>query len=117
MLGALRLETVSPRCEVLADPGGDTLKFSWTFSKNKDVLPIAPARVRSQGHVSTLNFTPVAEADFGTLACWASNPVGRQLKPCLVHIVHASKLYVSIKHLRTISGPENQGPAYYIECM
>ncbi len=40
MVGALRHERVTARCEVLADPGGDTLKFSWTYSKAKDVLPI-----------------------------------------------------------------------------
>lgn len=91
VIGALRHERVTARCEVLADPGGDTLKFSWTYSKVKDVLPIPSDRVRSHGHVSLLNYTPTTESDFGTLACWASNPVGRQLKPCLVHIVHASK--------------------------
>ncbi|XP_054259199.1 neural cell adhesion molecule 1-like [Macrosteles quadrilineatus] len=89
VVGALRHETVTARCEVLADPGGDTLKFSWTYSKAKDVLPIPSDRVRSLGHVSLLNYTPIVESDFGTLACWASNPVGRQVKPCLLHIVHA----------------------------
>ncbi|XP_046659598.1 hemicentin-2 [Homalodisca vitripennis] len=89
VVGALRHETVLARCEVLADPGGDTLRFSWTYSKAKDVLPVPATRISSHGHVSLLNYTPVVESDFGTLACWASNPVGRQLKPCLVHIMHA----------------------------
>lgn len=97
VVGALRHETLTARCEVLSDPGGDSLKFSWTYSKSKDVLPIPSSRVTSHGHVSTLRYTPVSEGDFGTLACWASNPVGRQQKPCLVHVVHASKYYIIMK--------------------
>lgn len=90
-VGALRHETLTAKCEVLADPGGDSLRFSWTYRKSKDVLPVPGSRVSRQGHVSTIQYTPVSELDFGTLACWATNPIGQQKEPCLVQIVHASK--------------------------
>uniref|UniRef100_A0A1B6C275 Uncharacterized protein n=1 Tax=Clastoptera arizonana TaxID=38151 RepID=A0A1B6C275_9HEMI len=89
-VGALRHETLTAKCEVLADPGGDSLRFSWTYRKAKDVLPVPGSRVSKQGHVSTIQFTPVSELDFGTLACWATNPIGQQKEPCLVQIVHAN---------------------------
>ncbi|XP_075223247.1 motor axon guidance molcule sidestep [Lycorma delicatula] len=90
-MGAMRHETLEARCEVLASPGGSTLKFSWTYSKGRDVLPIPASRIVHKGHVSTIQYAPVSETDFGTLACWATNPVGRQLKPCLISIVHAKR--------------------------
>ncbi|XP_039282898.1 neural cell adhesion molecule 1 isoform X2 [Nilaparvata lugens] len=90
-VGAMRHESLEARCEVLASPGGPHLKFSWTYSKGKDVLPVPQHRVVSKDHVSTIQYTPVSESDFGTFACWATNPVGRQSKPCLVNIVHAKR--------------------------
>ena len=34
----------------------------------------------------TLRFRPEVEVDFGTVACWAVNDVGRQRQPCLFRI-------------------------------
>ncbi|XP_059469923.1 hemicentin-1-like [Neocloeon triangulifer] len=86
-MGALRHETIGVRCEVEADP--PMVRFSWTYNRSRDVLHVPGARVHSSGLTSTLDYTPVSDVDFGTLACWASNSIGRQKVPCLFHIVPA----------------------------
>ncbi|XP_069681580.1 neural cell adhesion molecule 2 isoform X2 [Periplaneta americana] len=87
-IGAIRHETLEVKCEVTADPRDD-VKFSWTYNKSRDVLPVPGSRVIHQGLVSLLRYTPESEVDYGTLACWASNSIGRQSVPCLFHIVAA----------------------------
>ncbi|XP_076547523.1 motor axon guidance molcule sidestep isoform X3 [Osmia lignaria lignaria] len=82
-----RRETVSLRCEVDAVPT-DAVRFSWTYNGTRgDVLPMPNSRVQNNGLVSVLEYTPSADTDFGTLACWASNSVGRQRTPCIFNIV------------------------------
>lgn len=39
-----------------------------------------------QFHGSRMNYTPSTEMDYGTVACWASNQVGRQRAPCLFQV-------------------------------
>ncbi|XP_024935884.1 neural cell adhesion molecule 2 isoform X2 [Cephus cinctus] len=86
---AIRHETLSLHCEVEAVPG-DTVKFSWTYNNTRgDVLPMPNSRARNQGLSSVLEYTPAADTDFGTLACWASNSVGRQLSPCIFNVIPA----------------------------
>lgn len=46
-----------------------------------------------------LEYTPNAETDYGTLACWASNSIGRQRTPCIFNIVPASKSSAINYHL------------------
>ncbi|PNF40668.1 hypothetical protein B7P43_G05163 [Cryptotermes secundus] len=87
-IGAIRHETLEVKCEVTADPRDD-VKFSWTYNKSRDVLPVPGSRVIHSGLISVLRYTPESEVDFGTLACWASNSIGRQTVPCLFHIVPA----------------------------
>ncbi|XP_076234186.1 motor axon guidance molcule sidestep isoform X2 [Calliopsis andreniformis] len=82
-----RHETVLLRCEVDAVPE-DVVRFSWTYNGTRgDVLPMSNSRAQNNGLVSVLEYTPNAETDFGTLACWASNSVGRQRTPCIFNIV------------------------------
>lgn len=84
-------ETVSLRCEVDAIPT-DAVRFSWTYNGTRgDVLPMENYRAQNNGLVSVLEYTPTADTDFGTLACWASNSVGRQRKPCIFNIVPGSR--------------------------
>lgn len=93
-IGAIRHETLDVKCEVTADPRDD-VKFSWTYNKSRDVLPVPGSRVIHSGLISVLRYTPESEVDYGTLACWASNSIGRQSVPCLFHIVAASKYHRS----------------------
>lgn len=36
-----------------------------------------------------LIYTPKGERDYGSLACWATNSIGKQMEPCLFQIVPA----------------------------
>ncbi|XP_011160086.1 hemicentin-2 isoform X1 [Solenopsis invicta] len=84
-----RHETVRLRCEVEALPD-DYVRFSWTYNGTVgDVLPMPNSRIENKGLVSELDYTPNAETDYGTLACWASNSIGRQRTPCIFNIVPA----------------------------
>lgn len=87
-VGAVPHETVLVKCHVDASPA--VVKFSWTYNNSRDVLPVQGAnRMNNNGVISQLHFTP-GGGDLGTLACWASNTVGRQSAPCLFHLVPAS---------------------------
>ncbi|XP_076637456.1 motor axon guidance molcule sidestep isoform X2 [Colletes latitarsis] len=84
---AARRETVSLRCEVDAVPE-DAVRFFWTYNGTRgDVLPVQNSRAQNNGLVSVLDYTPTVDTDFGTLACWASNSVGRQRAPCIFNVV------------------------------
>nr|CAD7395407.1 unnamed protein product [Timema poppensis] len=98
-LGAWRERSLSVECEVDADPGGSDIRFSWTYNRSRDVLPVPGDRVNSSGTSSRLVYTPDSEQDFGTLACWASNSVGRQRVPCLFHVVHAKLGIVGLEEM------------------
>lgn len=41
--------------------------------------------------VSELIYTPKTERDYGTLACWGKNSIGKQSDPCLFQVVPAGK--------------------------
>ncbi|CAL7951229.1 unnamed protein product [Xylocopa violacea] len=82
-----RGETASLRCEVDAVPY-DAVRFSWTYNGTRgDVLPMPNSSTRNNGLVSVLEYTPTVDTDFGTLACWASNLVGRQRTPCVFDLL------------------------------
>ncbi|CAK9822812.1 Neural cell adhesion molecule 1 [Anthophora retusa] len=82
-----RHETVSLRCEVDAVPK-DAVRFSWTYNGTVgNVLPVPNAKAQNNGLVSVLEYTPTVDTDFGTLACWSSNNIGRQRTPCIFNIV------------------------------
>lgn len=41
--------------------------------------------------ISELIYTPKTERDYGTLACWGKNSIGKQSDPCLFQVVPAGK--------------------------
>lgn len=43
--------------------------------------------------VSELIYTPKTERDYGTLACWGKNSIGKQSEPCLFQVVPAGKYF------------------------
>ena len=91
-IAVARHETILLKCEVEALPD-DYVRFSWTYNGTVgDVLPMPNSRVENKGLVSMLEYTPNTETDYGTLACWASNGIGRQRTPCIFNIVPASEL-------------------------
>lgn len=45
-----------------------------------------------KGHIGQeVSYTPRSDLDFGSLLCWASNEVGTQKIPCIIHVIHAGK--------------------------
>lgn len=88
--GALMQETVALRCEVEANP--PLVTFQWTFNNSGDLNPVHVTRYSSTNTVSHLNYTPVSDMDYGTLACWGSNSVGKQKVPCMFKVVAAGNV-------------------------
>ncbi|XP_013136105.1 PREDICTED: nephrin-like isoform X1 [Papilio polytes] len=89
VVGAARGESVVIVCEVDADPPAAV--FKWKFNNSGETLDVAADRYTSNGSASSLKYTPVADLDYGTLSCSASNEVGSQVAPCVFQMVAAGK--------------------------
>lgn len=95
VVGALKQETVSLVCSVESLPA--PLTFHWTFNNSGELIEVPHARYSyvsapgiqdnqkeyEQFRGFRLNYTPATEMDYGTVACWAINKVGKQRTPCL----------------------------------
>lgn len=92
LFGALKHETILVKCEVDANPPFVT--FHWTFNNSGDVMPVPSTEFSSEGVISRLNYTPTSDMDYGTLACWGSNAVGKQRAPCVFQVVAAGNLII-----------------------
>ncbi|XP_023171017.2 nephrin [Drosophila hydei] len=88
-IGAINMHSIQVKCEVDADPP-ESVRFSWTYNNTRNVSPVLNSRIQSNGLSSTVTYLPQTDSELITLACWASNPVGRQTAPCLVHILPAN---------------------------
>ena len=44
-----------------------------------------------QGSASLLSYAPRSQMDYGTVLCRAANLVGRQVVPCVYHVIPAGK--------------------------
>ncbi|XP_046821849.1 hemicentin-1 isoform X1 [Vespa crabro] len=108
VVGALKQETVSLVCAVESHP--PPLTFHWTFNNSGELMEMphsryshasvagTPSVVESlkeyqQFHGSRLNYTPTTEMDYGTVACWATNQVGKQRSACLFQVIAAGRPY------------------------
>lgn len=90
VVGASLDESVRVRCHVTADPAD--VEFVWQFNNSGDNFEVAPTRFgTANGSTSELKYTPTIERDYGTLACWGQNEIGRQAEPCVFQIVPAAK--------------------------
>lgn len=87
-VGTIAHESVAVECHVDAEPA--VTRFHWTYNTSRGVSPVQGAKQQNQGGVSTLHFT-VGAQEVDSLACWATNDVGRQVEPCLFYIVPAFK--------------------------
>ena len=54
--------------------------------------PLDEERFTTNGLVSTLNFAPTTNQDYGTLFCLGENAVGHQIEPCAFKIVPTGEL-------------------------
>ncbi|XP_055324550.1 B-cell receptor CD22 [Sitodiplosis mosellana] len=86
-MGSINMHSIDVRCEVDADPA-ENIRFSWTYNNTRNVSPVLNSRITSNGLVSTMTYLAPSDSEL-TLACWASNAVGRQEIPCLIHIIPA----------------------------
>ncbi|XP_043258018.1 hemicentin-1-like [Colletes gigas] len=108
VVGALKQETVSLVCSVESHPA--PLTFHWTFNNSGELVEVPHSRYShvpapetpsvaeslkeyQQFHGSRLNYTPATEMDYGTVACWATNQVGKQRAPCLFQVIAAGRPY------------------------
>lgn len=90
-IAAAPREVLRLKCIVDAEPS-ETVRFSWTYNGSRgDVSPIPNSRAQNKGLISVLEYVPTVDGDYGTLACWASNNVGRQRTPCTFNVVQASE--------------------------
>ncbi|XP_030239425.1 uncharacterized protein LOC115562305 isoform X2 [Drosophila navojoa] len=116
VIGASLEEAVPIPCRVNSDP--PEIDFEWTFSSSgehfevpsghyatiQDPTMTTSSDVRhtvvesNETHfesyvetVSELIYTPKGERDYGTLACWGRNAIGKQSEPCLFQVVPAAK--------------------------
>lgn len=89
LYGALKQETVLLECEVDSNPKPNS--FHWTFNNSGDSSLVSSSRYSQSGFTSVIKYTPNTDMDYGTLACWAKNPVGHQKRPCIYQIVAAGE--------------------------
>ncbi|XP_049278439.1 uncharacterized protein LOC125761396 [Anopheles funestus] len=109
IVGASLDETVPVPCHVAADPLD--VSFDWNFSNSGERFEVASGQFNllqefhSEGITQSrydadednsetiyeLLYTPKSEREYGTLACWAKNSIGKQVEPCLFQVVPAAK--------------------------
>ena len=75
--------------------------FSWFFNNSDHKDELDEERFTTDGKVSTLNFTPTNNQDYGTLYCEGQNLIGHQVEPCTFQIVPTGKL---IKYENKLNG-------------
>ena len=65
--------------------------FSWFFNNSEHQQELDEERFTTNNLVSTLNFAPTTNQDYGTLFCLGENAVGHQDEPCAFKIVPTGK--------------------------
>ena len=91
-MGTSKGEMVALRCAVHAAP--TAFRFEWEFHGAGDSVDMIPdGKTVSQGDLSRFFYTPNGDSEFGTFLCWASNEIGRQVQPCVFHVVAAGMYF------------------------
>lgn len=98
VIGGSLEETLRIRCHIAADP--TNLTISWQFSSSEKSHILMPNHFAFVDEtISELIYKIRSERDYGTLACWADNAIGRQMEPCIFQIVPAGKLFTFLQFL------------------
>ncbi|KAK8391044.1 hypothetical protein O3P69_017003 [Scylla paramamosain] len=84
-----KYEDAEVTCSVDANPTQES--YQWTFNNTADTIDVPQGRFTSLSSHSAITYTPMTSLDYGTLLCWATNPIGTQKVPCVFHIVPAGK--------------------------
>lgn len=85
LIGVTADESISINCRLDAYP--PVVTFSWFFNNSDHKDELDEERFTTDGKVSTLNFTPTNNQDYGTLYCEGENVIGHQREPCTFQIV------------------------------
>nr|XP_040567526.1 hemicentin-1-like [Lepeophtheirus salmonis] len=85
LIGVTAEESISINCRVDAYP--PLVAFTWFFNNSDHHEELEQDRFSSDGLISTLNFTPTNNQDYGTLFCQGENTIGHQIEPCTFQIV------------------------------
>ncbi len=85
--GASEGETAHISCRVDAFPSASA--FGWSFNTSSGGMDLPRESHTDQGSASLLSYAPKSQMDYGTVLCWASNDVGRQVVPCVFHVIPA----------------------------
>lgn len=80
-------ETAHISCHVDSYPEADT--FAWSFNTSSGGMDLSRESFTNQGSASLLSYTPKSQMDYGTVLCVAGNLVGRQIVPCIYHVIPA----------------------------
>lgn len=114
VVGALKHETIFLVCGVQSKP--PPIDFHWTFNNSGELIDVPSTRYSQvdtprpfSNQWSKLNYTPATEMDYGTIACWATNQVGKQRSPCLFQIIVAGRPYP----LHNCTAVQSTGPYAY----
>lgn len=87
--GVAKQEKANISCEVDANPPDVT--FKWSFNNSAESIDVPSNHLSRSGTRSTVSYTPKNDMDYGTLLCWARNPIGDQRVPCVYHIIAAGR--------------------------
>ena len=74
--------------------------FSWFFNNSDHKDELDEERFTTDGKVSTLNFTPTNNQDYGTLYCEGENVIGHQMEPCTFQIVPTGRLMSNMAFIK-----------------
>ena len=110
VVGASLSEVLRVRCHVTADPSD--VSFVWQFNNSGESFEVEQSRFGTgNGSTSDLYYTPKSERDYGTLACWGRNAIGRQAEPCIFQLVPAGitrsyllKRFLAIEFVSWVAG-------------
>ncbi|XP_053985137.1 protein turtle-like isoform X1 [Hylaeus anthracinus] len=87
--GVAKQEKANISCQVDANPS--EVQFRWTFNNSAESIDVAGKLIAQAGTSSIVSYIPMTELDYGTLLCWATNPIGHQQVPCVYHIIPAGR--------------------------
>ena len=80
-------ETAHISCRVDSYPEADA--FGWSFNTSSGGMDLSRDSFTNKGSSSLLYYTPKSQMDYGTVLCVAANVVGRQIVPCIYHVIPA----------------------------
>ncbi|CAH0718442.1 unnamed protein product, partial [Brenthis ino] len=85
-----RGETVQIDCELDSNPM-DPMTYQWWFNNTSHSKLELHSEANTQNNRGRYQYTVNSSADYGWVQCAGTNSVGRQLAPCLFHILPAEK--------------------------